>query len=127
MKSIEENVDNIHSVDSTVDKICCMLIESTKTTFGTYNSTKRINNCNVKLNKPWFDGESKNARKKFKSSKRRSKRFRTTTLINETKHLEKEYKKVVNKSIRKHRENMKKKINNLKSTNPKEYWKIINT
>jgi lipopolysaccharide biosynthesis regulator YciM len=32
----------------------------------------------------------------------------------------------MNKSIRKHRENMKKERNNLKST-PKEYWKIINT
>jgi len=84
-----------------VDKICCMLIVSAKTTFGTYNSTKRINNCNVKLNKPWFDGECKNVRKKFKSSKRRSKRFKTTTLINETNHLEKEYTKVINESIRK--------------------------
>ena len=37
------------------------------------NTTKRINNCNVKLNKPWFDGECRNARKKYKSSKRRSK------------------------------------------------------
>jgi hypothetical protein len=33
LKSLEENVDNIYSVDSTVDKICCMLIESAKTTF----------------------------------------------------------------------------------------------
>ena len=33
----------------------------------------------------------------------------------------------MNKSIRKHREQMKKTINNLKSTNPKEYWKIIIT
>jgi hypothetical protein len=47
-KSLKENVDNILSVDSTVFKICCMLIESTKTTFGNYNSTKRINNCNFK-------------------------------------------------------------------------------
>jgi hypothetical protein len=54
------------------------------------NTTKRINNCNVKLNKPWFDGECRNARKKYKSSKRRSKRFKLTTIINETKHLEKE-------------------------------------
>ena len=33
----------------------------------------------------------------------------------------------MNKSIRKHMEKMKKRINNLKFTNPKEYWKIINT
>lgn len=65
-----------------------------------------------------------NARKKYK---KRSKRFRATALINETRHLEGEYKEEMNKSIRKHRENMIKKINNLKSTNPNEYWIIIMT
>jgi hypothetical protein len=120
LKSLGENVDNIYSVDSTVDKICCMLIESAKSTFVTYNSTKRINNCNVKLNIPWFGDECKHARKKYKTSKRRSKRFRTTTSINETKCLEKDDKILMNKSGRKHKEKMKKKIDNLKSTNLKK-------
>ena len=43
-----------------------MLIESAKTTFVNYNSTKRINNCNVKLNIPWFGDQCKHARKKYK-------------------------------------------------------------
>ena len=64
--------------------MCCLLTEPAKTTFKTYNSIKRINNLIVKLNKPWFDGECKNASKIYRSSKKRSKRFRTTTLINET-------------------------------------------
>ena len=97
-----------------------MLIESAKTIFVTYNSTKRINNCNVKLNIPWFGGECKHARKKYKTSKRRPKRFRTTTSINETKCLEKDDKILMNKSSRKHKEKMKKKIDNLKSTNLKK-------
>ena len=33
----------------------------------------------------------------------------------------------MDKSIRKHRKKIRNKINNLKSTNPKEYWKILNS
>jgi hypothetical protein len=43
--------------------MCCLLTEPAKTTFKTYNSIKMINNLIVKLNKPWFDGECKNASK----------------------------------------------------------------
>jgi hypothetical protein len=44
-----------------------------------------------------------------------------------TKRLEKHYKKVLDTSIRTHRQKIRNKINNLKSTNPREYWKIINS
>lgn len=44
-----------------------------------------------------------------------------------TKRLEKHYKKVLDKSIRTHRQKIRNKINNLKATNPREYWKIINS
>jgi hypothetical protein len=33
----------------------------------------------------------------------------------------------MDRCIRKHRKKMKQKIHNLRSTNPKEYWKIINS
>jgi hypothetical protein len=47
--------------------------------------------------------------------------------LEQTKSLEKKYKKVMDRCIRKHRKKMKQKIHNLRSTNPKEYWKIINS
>jgi hypothetical protein len=50
-------------------------------------------------NLQWFDGECKNAREKYKSSKDAPKRLEQTTLNNETKHLEKEYKKVMKKVL----------------------------
>jgi hypothetical protein len=37
------------------------------------------------------------------------------------------YKKVMDRCIRIHRKKMRQKIHNLRSTNPKEYWKIINS
>jgi hypothetical protein len=60
------------------------------------------------------------SKRNWKTSKRRSKRFRTTTSINETKCWEKEFTILMNKRIRKHKEKMKKKIDNLKSTNLKK-------
>jgi hypothetical protein len=33
----------------------------------------------------------------------------------------------MDKSIRKHRKKIRNKIDNLKSTNPKEYWKVLNS
>jgi hypothetical protein len=62
--------------------------------------------CNVKLNIPWFGDECKHARKKYKTSKRRSKLLRTTTSINETKCWEKDDNILMNKSSRKHKEKM---------------------
>jgi hypothetical protein len=43
------------------------------------------------------------------------------------KSLEKKCKKVMDRCIRIHRKKMRQKIHNLRSTNPKEYWKIINS
>ena len=39
----------------------------------------------------------------------------------------KHYKKTMNKFIQKHRRQNEKKLRNLQSRNPKEYWKYINS
>ena len=39
---------------------------------------------------------------------------------------EKAYKKVLDKSIKKYRKDMKKKMKNMKTKNPKEYWRLLN-
>lgn len=52
---------------------------------------------------------------------------RSRNLEENTKRLEKHHKKVLDTSIRTHRQKIRNKINNLKSTNPREYWKIINS
>ena len=67
------------------------------------------------------------ARKNYRRSKRNLKLRRSRNLEENTKRLEKHYKKVLDKSIRTHRQKIRNKINNLKSTNPREYWKIINS
>ena len=47
--------------------------------------------------------------------------------LEQTKSLEKKYKKVMDRCIRIHRKKMRQKIHNLRSINTKEYWKIINS
>ena len=41
------------------------------------------------------------------------------------KQAEREYKRQMDKSIREHRKHFRKKMDSLKSKNPKEYWKIL--
>ena len=77
--------------------------------------------------KPWFNYECRMARTNYRRSKRNQKFRRSRNLEENTKRLEKHYKKVLDTSIRTHRQKIRNKINNLKSTNPREYWKIINS
>ena len=51
--------------------------------------------------------------KQFRCSKRKLKRNRTQALENDTKSLEKKYKRIMDKSIRKHRKKIRNKIDNL--------------
>jgi hypothetical protein len=52
LKSLGENVDNIYSVDSTVDKICCMLIESAKSLNITSESKRQRRVCTSEKSLP---------------------------------------------------------------------------
>ena len=67
------------------------------------------------------------ARTNHRQSKRNLIFRRSRNFEENTKRLEKYYKKVLDKIIRTHRQKIRNKINNLKSTNPREYWKIINS
>ena len=53
-------------------------------------------------------------------------RNKTDENLNNVKRLEKEYKRVLDKSIKEHRKNLKNKLADLRSSNPKDYWKILN-
>jgi len=100
----ENTINNatVMTVDAVVEKVCNLLTNSAKSTFGTYTKAKNIRNVTSK-SKPWFDEECRQARKQFRCSKRKLKRNRTQALENDTKSLEKKYKRIMDKSIRKHR------------------------
>ena len=120
-----ENTSENSIINKVVEDVCHLLTNAAKSTFGTFTK-RRKHTQNIKKSKPWFDSECKEARKKFRSSRRKLKRNHTDDRVNETKKLEKSYKRVMDKSIRKHRKKIRHKIENLRSINPKEYWKILN-
>lgn len=70
-------------------------------------------------------------RKKQRKAKRLNKRYKSRnfkeelTMCNNS-IVERRYKKELDFSIKKYRINLMKKIRNFRSSNPKEYWKIIN-
>ena len=76
--------------------------------------------------KPWFDDSCKESRKKYRSAKNRYKHTKTTADLVSMRNSSRVYKRCIRRSVVKHRRTEANRIRNLKTTNPKEYWKILN-
>ena len=124
LDKINDNYCEKHIINDSVETLCKIITDAAVSTFGTYNP--RGKKKNDSRHKPWFKNECKIARKKYHRSKRTYMQNKNIDTQQEMKRNAKEYKKIMNKSIRKHRNEMKGKINKLKSNDPKEFWKIIN-
>ena len=114
--------------NSFVSELCNLLIDSAKTTFGTHKYKTRPDTCNKKPkgDKPWFNYECKVARQNYRKLKRKLKIKRTEALKQDVAEAEKRYKKTLDKHS-KYRADMRKKIKKkLKTSDPKEYWKLLN-
>ena len=84
------------------------------------------NNKPKKQNKPWFDQECHLKRKHYIRIKNRLKRIKSTQNEEALKHENKLYKKFINKKRHLYNKKLHKKLRNLKSSKPKEYWDILN-
>ncbi|CAC5393509.1 unnamed protein product [Mytilus coruscus] len=100
LESVNIQDVNHNCVNSIVERICDILVGAAKTTFGTYMKCDKQNNVKINGSKPRFDEDCRTARKKFKKSKRKLKRNFSPDLFNETKYLEKQYKRIMDKSIK---------------------------
>jgi hypothetical protein len=78
------------------------------------------------LSKPWFDLDCKFARKSYRKIKRRFKSRKTDLSHSELRDAEKKYKNLLNKKIKNYSQNMTKNLDELHSTNPKDFWKLLN-
>ena len=77
--------------------------------------------------KVWLGTQCENARKQYHSAKSKHSRNPTHCSKSNLVQAGKYYKKKMNYYINKHNKATKTKLRNLKSKNPKEYWKIINS
>ena len=75
---------------------------------------------------PWFDTECEKKRKLFFKAKNCNRRARNPEAKEKQREASISYKKQLRMSFRKYQSNFIKKIRNLKSTDPKIFWKIIN-
>ena len=89
--------------------------------------TRTIKQKNVnKLSKPWFNIDCRNARNSYHKTRRLYNKHKTERYKTLLKNVSKHYKNTVSKNIKKHRDEKIHKLRNLKTSNSKEFWRIIN-
>ncbi len=91
---------------------------------GTYRQNKR--RTNISTSKPWFDKECEAKRKEYFRIKNRLKKTKTHEAQMQLKAMSKVYKSHLKKTMKRYNKDLQKKLRNLKTSNPKEYWNILN-
>ncbi|MEW8547673.1 MAG: reverse transcriptase family protein, partial [Candidatus Thiodiazotropha sp.] len=128
IKHILENV-NIDTIDkaqinSLMNAISSTLLQSADKTFA---STSNVPPNGKRNNRPWFGYRCNTARRHYHYAKKRYANYKS--LANKV-HLEnasREYSATVKSFKAKYAKSMKTKIRQMRTTNPKDYWKLINS
>ena len=116
------------NMDNFCKKLCDVFIENA-TEAGACKKIKRATNKNKGFNKkpsskPWFDEECRERRSEYyKVRNQLKKHVDSETAL---KFEGKKYKRFINSKSKKYFKEFNKKLKNLKSNNPKEYWSILN-
>jgi hypothetical protein len=79
-----------------------------------------------KPRQPWFNNDCKITRSQYFKAKRRNKKVRSTDSREALRKHSKEYKKATRKAFKDFNRNLKKKLRNLRTSDPKTYWEILN-
>ena len=128
LDTFESEGSNQRDIDSIVKLISDISVKSgLETGISKCPQNKRNPHKLNKTNKPWFDQECHEKRKQFFRIKNRLKKSKSfhdkAALNNETK----AYKKFINKKSHIYNKNLHKKLRDLKSSKPKEYWNLLNS
>ena len=122
---------NQQRVDEVVNALCNLYVEpALKMGISKLYNTNYNNNFKPhkrKMNKPWFDKECIEKRKKYfrvKNKLRKSKSYRDRLIL---KNENKLYKKLIRFKLSKYCKDIHNKLRLLKSKNPKEYWNILSS
>lgn len=135
VKSLENELSNtildhisVEFIDNIVEKIIDVLVESAKNVFGKKPAfTNTSEKFNFEYKKPWFTRDCKNARQNYRKAKKLYKKFGGDIFKSDLYEKEKLYKKRLKNASVTHRVEMKRKLFSLRTNNPREYWKILNT
>ena len=119
------NKNDINQICNDIGSIFAMAAETIPQ--QTNSSSYKHNAENLNASKPWFGYKCQNARRKYHIARKINNINPSNRNKANLKEASKNYKKVMNFHINKYNQNMQDKLRKLKSTNPKEYWKIINS
>ena len=117
---LNANQDNINEVISQIENL---FLQNAKVTFGTKQQRKPDENTH----KEWFDSECKRARNVYHYTRKLYNKHKNTYYKNLLKTVSKDYKCKISKSRAKFKNQRVDRLRNLKTSNPKEFWKIINS
>ena len=120
---LNENV-NQASIDEATSEISALFVNAAKLTFPTNKASK--NKPRSTRHKKWFDRECKASRNDFERLHNAYRGNKTETNYTLMKAASKTHKKQLAKSYNKYRKDLTKKLRDLKSSNPKDYWNVIN-
>ena len=125
---LETSILSKENVNKVVDQLNSIILESAEKVFGTYKSGQE-KSSKARLNKPWFNKVCWEKRKCFRIAMRRYKFIRNEHNRSHMKKLEREYKKrnILMHLLKKHRKEIQKKMDELRNSNSKEFWTLLNT
>lgn len=92
----------------------------------TYTRPRKVRQKRQQPCKPWFTSDCENKRLLYYIAKNRFNRSKNSINRTKVKSASKAYKKELKAAHNVYTNNLHKKLRNLKSTNSKEYWKLIN-
>ena len=130
LDNLLSNTDNvsINNVDEIVGRVSNILIESASTLHMVKQRKKqREPPRKLKKNKPWYNVECRVKSKNFLRCRRRSLLMKNDLFLRaERDRAYRLYKKTVKKQERQYKHEMARRLRELNSKNPKDYWAIIN-
>ena len=118
-----ENV-TVSDISSVMNDINDTFLNTCETTFGFSKSTPHKIDKPVR---PWFNAECHQARNAYNKIRRLYNKNKTLHNKNMLKNLSKRYKSTLSKNARRFRNQRAERIRGLKNSNPKEYWRILNS
>ena len=123
LENLKPNNVSQTSINNVVEKIETLFTTTAKQSFGTKTILSNKNkNC-----KKWFDKECREARNTYHNVRKLYNKHKNTYFKSLLKTVSKEYKNKISKNIRKFKNQRVNKLKTLKTSNPKEFWKIINS
>jgi hypothetical protein len=136
INEIIRNIDSIQDLSTTKSKLNCiseqiasLFHSSARRSFPAKQNNRSYNNKNYNnnKNKPWFGPHCKKARHKYHVARKQYMTHKNDQYRTQLARASKHYKQVMNTYINKHKFENERKLRQIHTKNPKDYWKILNS